>query len=278
MAENRSFPPQSVLNAFGLQGPCLPISGGQGRSVRVGDAVLKPVEDATEAEFISEVMATLSSSPSLEYRVPIPLLASNSSYVYEGWSADSYCEGDDNPVGRCDELLVASRAFHKAIADIQEPGFLHQRSHPWAIADRVAWEEASIQVVASLVSIYQELISMRRQVSFPSQLVHGDLSGNFLFAEGKPPTIIDFSPFWRCVGYSEAIAIVDGIMDFGQSEELIELGGSGFEWNQLLVRALIFRLVARSELVLSMGEVSEKDVDVFRTALDLVIARVALEA
>jgi len=78
----------------------------------------------------------------------------------------------------------------------------------------------------------------------PSQIVHGDLAGNVLFSDGLPPAIIDFSPFWRPVGYAEAIVVVDALLDHEEGMEVMMLGRPGGEWVQMLVRALIFRLVA----------------------------------
>jgi len=35
----------------------------------------------------------------------------------------------------------------------------------------------------------------------PSQLIHSDLGGNVLFHDQLPPAIIDFSAYWRPVGW-----------------------------------------------------------------------------
>ncbi len=55
-----------------------------------------------------------------------------------------------------------------------------------------------------------------------SQLIHGDLSGNVLFAAGLPPAIIDFSPYWRPVAYASAVVAVDGVLWFGAGEALLQ--------------------------------------------------------
>ena len=41
---------------------------------------------------------------------------------------------------------------------------------------------------------------MRSPIVTTSQLIHGDLTENILFAEGLSPAVIDFSPYWRPVG------------------------------------------------------------------------------
>jgi Ser/Thr protein kinase RdoA (MazF antagonist) len=115
---------------------------------------------------------------------------------------------NDNPKGKCEELITASRAFHASLKGFPEPDFLRFRSHPWAVGDRAAWEEASAEIDQVLSDIYNELLNMHQPVrTWRPQLVHGDLSGNVLFSDREPPVIIDFSPFWRCAEYAEAIAV-----------------------------------------------------------------------
>lgn len=53
------------------------------------------------------------------------------------------------------------------------------------------------------------LLAAVRPVRLPSQLVHGDIAGNVLFAAGQSPAVIDFSPYWRPPGYALAVAAVD---------------------------------------------------------------------
>lgn len=49
----------------------------------------------------------------------------------------------------------------------------------------------------------------------PSQhlpFIHGDLTGNVLFAAGRAPAVIDFSPYWRPPVFAEAIVVADGLL------------------------------------------------------------------
>lgn len=82
-----------------------------------------------------------------------------------------------------------------------------------------------------------------RPVAAPSQLIHGDLLGNVLFTDGRPPTIIDWPPYWRPAGLGAAIAAVDAVCWHGFPIDGLERLGDGVpEWSQLLVRALAFRV------------------------------------
>lgn len=73
--------------------------------------------------------------------------------------------------------------------------------------------------------------------------MHGDLLGNVLFADGLPPTVIDWPPYWRPAGLGAAIAAVDAVCWHGLPlGRLGALGDDVAEWSQLLVRALAFRI------------------------------------
>ena len=45
----------------------------------------------------------------------------------------------------------------------------------------------------------------------PSQLVHGDLFNNVLFAGDAPPAVIDITPYWRPVGWAVGVIAVDAL-------------------------------------------------------------------
>lgn len=64
---------------------------------------------------------------------------------------------------------------------MSEPEFLRRRTHPWARADRVAWDKESIAIVPPLVPLIEKLLALRKDVVTQAQFVHGDRSGNVLF-------------------------------------------------------------------------------------------------
>ena len=100
------------------------------------------------------------------------------------------------------------------------------------MADRVAWGEQPLPPDAG--PQLQELARARRAVHLPSQLVHGDLTGNVLLADGLPALVLDLSPYWRPAAYATAVVVADG-----GPEEL----GHGPDWAQLVLRARLFRAV-----------------------------------
>jgi uncharacterized protein (TIGR02569 family) len=236
--------PESVLDAFGLTGAADVLPGGEGQSVRVGSVVLKPADDGDEASWVAEFLTRLDEAG---FRLARPVRARDGSWVVGGWSASRLVAGETGPAGRWPLLLASARAFHAALRPAARPAFLSLRTHRWALADRVAWGESTFEPLPDVRPLMDRLTAMVRPVRAECQLVHGDLSGNVLFAEGLPPAIIDFSPYWRPAAYADAIIAVDGLLWYGAGPGLLTLTGTTPDFPQLLVRALIFRLVAANE-------------------------------
>ncbi|MDK1475674.1 phosphotransferase [Streptomyces sp. 549] len=255
----RALPPPSVLDAFAVGGTVVPLPGGRGLSVRVGNVVLKPVDGTEEeAEWAASVYERLLAGAG-GFRVPRPLRAADGRSVVDGWTGCELLSGRPGPAGHWHEVLAAGRAFHAALSDVPCPAFLSRRTHPWAVADRVAWGEEETDVPAQLADPYAALLALRRPVRLPVQLVHGDLTGNVLLAAGEPPGVIDFSPYWRPPVYAEAVVVADGLLWFDAPRTLLARPGECPDWTQLLVRALLFRLVAAGRLAGPTARVTEEE-------------------
>lgn len=256
-ATDTALPPPPVLKAFQLTGRPEPLEGGQGQSVRVGDVVLKPAGDSADVEWTAWLMDGLQGRRS--FRVPRFLRSVNGGYVAEGWAATRFVMGEPGPAGRWDSLLAAGRAFHEALRDVPRPDRLDKHQHPWAVADRVAWGETTAEVPAQVERLVTRLQALREPVDARAQLIHGDLTGNVLFAPGHAPAIIDFSPYWRPVAYADAIVMVDGLLYHEVGARLVDSAVPGAEGTQMLLRALIFRLVALGVLAGPGGALAEEE-------------------
>lgn len=245
-----------VLEAFGLStGQVIQrLCGGTGRSVRVGDHVLKPADNAPIAEWSCQVLADIEPRG---FRVPRPLRSADGCWVAGGWTAAALVPGD--PIDRAArlpawaDLLAASRAFHRALRRVPRPDLLDSRTDRWAVGDRVAWGEQSIEPLPPTAPLLDRLLSVLdapgpasrgSATATADQLIHGDLSGNVLLADGLPPAVIDFSPYWRPSRYADAIVVVDGLLWLGADGGLIQLAAGGADFPRLLARAVVFRLVA----------------------------------
>ena len=233
-------PGPEILDTFGLAGAPAPLAGGEGRSYIADWAVLKPVDDETAATWVAEVLGRLEECG---FRVARPLPSRSGRWVAHGWAASRYVEGDPPTRGRWAEMVDVGRAFHAALAGIERPAFLHTRRDPWSIADRMAWSEATVEVPERLRPLVDRLLAARRPVDLPSQIIHGDLAGNVLFAEGLAPAVIDFSPYFRPAEFASAIVIVDALAWESADESVLALLDGVAQGDQLLLRAALFRIV-----------------------------------
>lgn len=242
-----------MLDAFGLAGSPVRLVGGEGRSVRVDDAVLKPTgPDVEFAEWLADLLDVL---PEDGFRVARPLRARTGAWTYEGWSASRFVPGaapDHAAAPRWLDIMAAGRAFHRALADVPRPAFLERRRDWWALGDRVAWQECEADLPPSLRGPYEELVALYgREPRGRAQLVHGDLTGNVLFAPGLAPAVIDFSPYWRPPGFGEAVVVGDALIWHGAGTELLCAAAPAFGpgFVGCVARAVAFRLVTAGEQV-----------------------------
>jgi uncharacterized protein (TIGR02569 family) len=233
-------PTVEVQRSFGRVGIATRYASGEGTAFRIADAVFKPVTDRFEAEWIAGVLKEL---PEGNVRVARPIRATHGEWVVDGWTAWQWVEGTATK-HRWDQVATAGNEFHRSLRGIAEPSFLEARKHQWAIGDRMAFGEQD-GVVPSPVG--EQVASLRECIDrnqLPSQVIHGDLAGNVLIADHLPPAIIDFSPYFRPVGYATAVIVVDAIVWFGAPFTLSELIEPTDYRHDLLARALIFRLAA----------------------------------
>ncbi len=235
-------PPEHILRAFGATGGDLELlSGGQGRTWRSGNIVLKPVGEPAEASWLASTFEQLHVSG---VRLARPVRSSDGRWVVAGWSAQRFVSG--SPAPRPDEILTAAQALHDALAPVPEPRFLRGRTdlHSWA--DRLSWGDID-DVDGRTGSghgarLFAALADGRRPVAAPSQVVHGDMFGNVLFAGDAPPAVVDVTPYWRPPAWAAGVVVVDALAWGGAPIELLAEGDRWPDWRQLLRRALLFRL------------------------------------
>ncbi len=231
MQDRDAAPPPWVLLAWDVSDP-VRLAGGQGLSYTAGGLVLKPAGDPALAGWLAEVLDTVRAE---DVRIIRPVRSRSGSWVVDGWSAWQWLDGEHRS-DAWQEVLEVSARFHRAVAGVSwSPALV--ASHRWAVADRVAWGEVGGELPESVMP----LLSLRRPVDLPCQLIHGDLGGNVLFRDGLPPAVIDVSPYWRPAGYADAIIVADAVAWSGAGPDLVEhlLRQQG---EQLLLRAVLFRV------------------------------------
>ena len=228
---------------------------------RYGDVVLSPVADHARAAWSAKVRETLVVDG---LRLARPVRGTDGRYVVSGWRADTYLEG--NPEPRHDEVVAVSLRLHEATANLERPRFLAQPPvAPWVdvdvfvAADRAAWEATPLRSLGPALKSYvttpdaeqsldllRRMASLRKPVTTPPQLVHGDLFGTVLFTGALPPGIADITPYWRPAPWAAGVAVVDALSWGGADEGLLDRWDDLPEWPQMLLRAVIFRLAVHA--------------------------------
>jgi hypothetical protein len=100
----------------------------------------------------------------------------------------------------------------------------------------------------------EQLAALRTPSRAPEQIVHGDLTGNVLFAEPLAPAIIDFTPYWRPVGFASAVVVADAIAWHGATSALADALSDDGEPRSMLARAALFRLITSDRAALGQGD------------------------
>lgn len=215
-------PPDGVLEAFGGSGPSERLAGGQGETFRAGRIVVKPATNAEEAGWTAGLFERLEGPG---FRVPRPVRSRRDGFVVDGWCAWEFIEAAlaGRNGGRWPETIAACRAFHVAIANEPRPSFLDRRGDAWAEADRLAFGERPIEPLPPFREPIARLTRLLRPVDAPSQLIHGDFTANVLFADGEPPCVIDFSPYWRPAAFALGVVIGDALSWTDADPSIIDL-------------------------------------------------------
>ena len=200
-----------------------------------------------------------------DFRLAAPVRSDRGDLVVGGWTASRFLEGRHQD-GRWLEIIEVGRRMARAFADVPRPGFLDRRTSPWALADRMAWQEAPLGALAEVDHI-SRLAELRRPLRADSQIIHGDLAGNVLFGEGLSPAVIDFSPYWRPPAYTSAVVIGDAIVSEGAGTDLVSALEGGQDRGQYFVRAILFRAIVDAKI--RPTEASKTMERAYRTAIDL---------
>lgn len=232
-------PSSSVVAAFGAAGlPPRLVHGGQGVTFRIGDLAIKKCDEIERTEWLSGVLEAVEEKG---FRLARPVRADTSKFVVDGWCAARWIDGTTAIAGRWCEAIEACQAFHRALVGVPQSPLLYRTDNAYDRADTAVWAYPPQDLHIGPTT--QQLQRLLRPITLPSQLVHGDPSeGNLLFAPDEPPGIIDIAPYWHPADYGIAVLIADGIAWSGAPHSLLADVACWREMDQLLIRAVLFRL------------------------------------
>jgi hypothetical protein len=241
----RRGPSRRALRAFGvLEASMRRVPGGAGHAWTDGRIVLKPVGCLPEHDWVCEVYAGWSGQDAVRVPEPVePTLADHDTWSVDEWGAHVYVAGRDAELPReLAQVKEAGDAFHLELTHLPRPAFLDARDDPWAFGDRMAWQQVGPVGDPETLAVVDRLLGHLAPVIGPDQVIHGDLLPNVLLAEGLPPAVIDWPPYFRPAGTANAIAITDAVTFRAAPLALLDDWETGGDWDQLLIRALLYRL------------------------------------
>jgi uncharacterized protein (TIGR02569 family) len=224
-----------VLEAFGADAEPEPLAGGRGTAWRCGDLVLKPIDTSVEElEWQGRLLDSLVCDG---FRV------SRLRGLHDGWCGWDFVVGEHRDRAWPEVIAVGER-FHAALNGRQRPAFIDRRTNEWAVGERVAWGELPVTAFEHVKHVPRLVAALRPVDESASQLVHGDLTGNVLFAIALPPAVIDVSPYWRPPAFASAVVVGDALLWEGADKSLLAAVVHVDDFPQFLLLALIFRAVA----------------------------------
>lgn len=260
-------PPSSAVLAFGGDpGQLHRISGGQETSWRAGEVVLKPADTGPLYGWIGAALRGLPDSA--DFRLARPIDAGGR-WEVAGWSATSWIDGRHCP-GRWPDILAVSSALHKELRAIDVADY-PRCGDRFSLAMRVAWGAPVPALNEPVASALRPLWPYIEEPwnGPPPQLIHGDLAGNVVFADGQRPGVIDMSPHLAPALFADAIIVADAIAWSDAQPDLARwFLDSTPDGDNLLIRAAVFRLVVASLLG---GDLSG-EVAAFRPVIETVVS------
>lgn len=201
---------------------------------RVGTVVFSRALSADAAAWSAKTREKLQ-IPGL--RIARPIRSTDGRYVVSGWRASSHIDGTLSR--RVDEVVLAALRLDDALSELEIPGFAQQPGEdPFARADRAAWSGGTTgnELVA-------ELAELMTPLQAPDQVCHGDLLASTIFSGYQAPAVTDLVAVAHPHGYSAALVMVDGLIagavDSGVIDRFDHLPGL----DQLLLRALAYRVL-----------------------------------
>jgi uncharacterized protein (TIGR02569 family) len=259
------MPSASVVRAFGVSGSVEleRITSGRATTWRAGSTVFKAA-DAPEGELAWQADA-FGGTRFDGFRVAVPIAAVDNRFVVDGWCAMRLLPGTHEP-NRWSDIIGVGDRFHDSIRSLPRPSFLDDRTDRWSIGDRVAWGEHDPAPFVAGSRQLERLLAHLRPIVAVNQLIHGDLTGNVLFHPQLPPAIIDMVPYWRPAGFAAAIVVADALVWEGADDALVDELANLDDSAQLLLRALVYRLV--TDLIAASDDAVR-----YQRAIDLACAR-----
>jgi len=261
---------KSVIEKFSKHTDYLSLHGGQGKSIKAGKHVIKPIH-THEFDIYQWYAETFEKHNFSGIGYSKPVRSRYGYFIEDGHGATEFLTGAFY-VGRMEEKLNACKTFHRLLKDIPKPQKFDSWINPWTKAQDLAWGKIKISRAfhPEVKSILKGLFACWKKIDLPTQLIHTDFAGNILFDADKP-VIIDFTAGYFPKEYAKVLLVSDSIAWFNEPTESLGLLGINEDLLfQLLIRAIIFRISWSLYFDSNNFERFMKDYNCFKKVIDLV--------
>lgn len=253
----------------------VPLEDAWGDGWRCDHTVLTPTADPARSTWAAQVMDQVRPEG---VSFPRPLRSTDGRYAVAGWTARTFVSGHRAP--RFDEIAAAALSISTALEEEPRPTFLEAAAPVggagvdrlgdadlFAAAEAAAWATDPTEQlgpvmdmssvprddVAAAMSKAAELVALRGPVMSPDQLVHGDMLGCTVFDGYADPVVVDLVPAWRPAAWPVALLVVDAVAWANAEDDLLDRWSHLPDFNQLLLRAVVYRLFVHAVLPDSAG-------------------------
>lgn len=237
---------KQVSTLFGSDKEAILFSGGQGKTYKSGNIVIKKIIDEVEGNEMAEIMNGITISEKI--RLPKPFKSINGNWIEEGYMAWTYLEGLEAE-GKYKEKIEVCDSFNEIFKNVSKPSFIETANHSWAIADKVVWDEVEMKYEKDFQDIIDTVRAYIKPINLPNQIIHGDIAGNMIFNKENVPGVIDITLYWRPADYVKALFIVHVITWEDADIGVYNLVKNAPEMEQLVLRATLVKIIEQPEHV-----------------------------
>lgn len=261
-------PDQLVLKQFNLQGKAELLTGGEDRTYKVEDVILKHInKDSKEGtNWVADLFFNMEEDG---FRVAKPIKNIEGTWITrDGWTAWEFLEGNHEYKEHIKQSIEAITLFHKAMENTAKPDFLGEEDSPYIRADKYTWGQKPENIHSDLKGLVESLYEVRKPVEgLENQIIHGDLNPkNILVSETLPPAIIDIAAYFRPPEFALSIYAY-WIACYSGEESLLKYFEGIKEFDQMLVRAGIRMLLIMSEF----NQIHE--IEKYKRATEIILER-----
>ena len=249
--------PAHILASFGVASATHPMDEEWSGGWRCDRAVLSPADEPARATWIAKVMAMVRPAGSPYRDRFLRVMAGSACPAGErGRSCQAIVLRALMRWPR--QLCVSMKLCEGSRGAVMDEDPLQ---NPFAAADAAAFADDPTEVVTSALGAdsiptsaaealakAMSLIGLRGPVEAPDQVVHGDVAGCVIFDGAADPVLTDFVPAYHPAGWSVALLIVDCMAWGNAPDTLLQRWAHVQDFEQLALRAVIYRLFAHAML------------------------------